>query len=337
MFWVAPSSPYYIDGRSYDAADENDGLSPERALLTVARGLTLAGISANTGASISNTGEVVMLLPGTHTVTAQVRMQTAGVTLTGLPVNKTDQPPSFAGPAKPAAVLTSTGTNQNLLSIEASNIEVANLTLRPTAGFAAVVFRNQPTVDNLSIHDCVVDLFTPTVNANTTGIDFANRADSATTPPGSYSTKAGTGTPVIATVYVDRVTFWARDGVGRGVECATVSGVIRNCHFLHGQAGTWGTPFMVATNTRELLVDNCIWTTGGTMAVCVDGSSAGTTTLRAMFTRCLFPATTTSTAPINRTTANVIQTTQCYQGGGAGGVAVNTAGVAIPTSPVTVL
>ena len=35
VHFVAPAASYTVDGRSYSASDDNDGLSPERALLTV--------------------------------------------------------------------------------------------------------------------------------------------------------------------------------------------------------------------------------------------------------------------------------------------------------------
>jgi hypothetical protein len=71
VLWVAPSASYTLDGRSYVASDGNDGLSPERAVLTVNRSIVLATASA---------GDVIMMLPGTHTDSVTVTLDKAGLT-----------------------------------------------------------------------------------------------------------------------------------------------------------------------------------------------------------------------------------------------------------------
>ena len=76
VFWVAPADSYVVEGRTYSASDGNDGLSPERALRTIdwAVGLTTASV-----------GDIIVLLPGSHTVTATVTLDIAGITITGIP------------------------------------------------------------------------------------------------------------------------------------------------------------------------------------------------------------------------------------------------------------
>jgi len=74
VFWVAPAASYTISGRSYDASDGNDGLSPERALRTINRAIVLATASV---------GDVIMLLPGTHTDSVTVTLNKAGLTFVG--------------------------------------------------------------------------------------------------------------------------------------------------------------------------------------------------------------------------------------------------------------
>lgn len=76
LFWVAPADSYTVEGRTYVASDGNDGLSPERAVRTIdyAVGLTTASV-----------GDVIVLLPGSHTVTATVTLDVAGITITGMP------------------------------------------------------------------------------------------------------------------------------------------------------------------------------------------------------------------------------------------------------------
>src|SRR3989304_551054 len=61
IFWVAPSATYTVEGRTYAASDGNDGLSPERAFRTVDYAV---------GQTTANVGDVLVLLPGSHSVSA---------------------------------------------------------------------------------------------------------------------------------------------------------------------------------------------------------------------------------------------------------------------------
>ena len=83
IFWVAPSTPYTIDGKAYDASDGNDGLSPDRALSTVNRAIVLA---------TANAGDIIAMLPGTHTDSVTVTCNKAGLSFIGI------QPSSRIGP-----------------------------------------------------------------------------------------------------------------------------------------------------------------------------------------------------------------------------------------------
>ena len=74
--FVAPAASYTVDGNTYIASDDNDGLSPERAMRT---------IDAGHNKLTASVGDVLVLLPGVHTVTATVTLDTAGITITGIP------------------------------------------------------------------------------------------------------------------------------------------------------------------------------------------------------------------------------------------------------------
>ena len=302
FFFVAPASPYIVDGRAYDASDENDGESPERALSTVSRAVTLAGISRG-GAAISNAKDTIVLLPGTHTATALIRIQTAGITITGLPGTV-----SFDGsmPISTDTVLT-TSASQHLLSVEASNFTLGNVTLRPLTGFIAVIFRNNPTVNNFNVKNVVIDMHTPAVSANTGGIDFGYRADSSTALHGSWSTKGNAAAAVIATAYMDGLTILSRDSQGRGIEQATASLVLRNVWFKHTGAGTWATPYMLATNSVSSFAENLRFTTSGTLSTNISASTAGSVAGTLHITRSVFSATTTDSSPMSRAASTVIQ------------------------------
>lgn len=80
VWWVSPADSYTVGGKSYDASDGADGLSPDRALRTPAQAITNARAS---------NGDVIMMLPGTHTSASQVALSKAGLTFVAAhPVNR---------------------------------------------------------------------------------------------------------------------------------------------------------------------------------------------------------------------------------------------------------
>ena len=262
IYFVAAAATYTIEGRSYSASDDNDGLSPERALLTVQRANNLC---------TANVGDTIVLLPGTNTTTAVTRLNVAGVTLMGIPVSKAEPfEMGFAGLVRYPSTLSITGTSSALLSIEADNIEVCNLTLIPQTAFAAIQFRNA-SPDNFRIHHFYVDLSTPNASTGTYGIDLAYRADSSNQTSAGISKHANT--LALATGYIGYGAFVSDGAQGRAIDVASASVRITQCYF-HNTAGAWATPLAVATAADGCLIDNSVWTTAGTMGVCIDGSLA---------------------------------------------------------------
>ena len=59
IIFVAPADSYTVDGRTYFASDNNDGLSPETAKRTINGAMDF--VTANGGGTI-------LLLAGTHTI-----------------------------------------------------------------------------------------------------------------------------------------------------------------------------------------------------------------------------------------------------------------------------
>lgn len=80
IFWVSPSDSYTIGGTTQDASDNNDGLSPDRALRTPAQAISNARAS---------NGDIIAMLPGTHTSASQVVLNKAGLSFIGVqPVSR---------------------------------------------------------------------------------------------------------------------------------------------------------------------------------------------------------------------------------------------------------
>lgn len=256
-YFVAPSASYTISGpqgqRSYSASDDNDGLSPERALRTVTRAVAL---------TVASAGDIIMLLPGTHTVTATVT-PVAGSTIIG-------EQPAFGGRrwAKPTTILTIRGTSDELLNIAADDIEIGYLTLQGTATYSIVSFQTTGAIKGFYLHDYLIDMdYKSGISIDSHGIDFGNRAG------GQGRSRIGS-TIAVATAYLENGVHLSNGANGQALHLATCSVHAFNLRF-HNSAGTWASPVVIATNTDETLIDSCVWTTGATMNVAVSGYVAG--------------------------------------------------------------
>ena len=300
VFYVSPAASYTIEGRTYDASNDNDGLSPERAIRTLNRFNTLATASV---------GDTAVMLEGTHTVTAVQRLNKAGLTVVGVrdPYGIED-----VRSVRPKSILTSTGTSTALLSIEADNIVINGLTLRPTSGYSAVQFRNA-NPSGTTFHRCYFDLETPNPSIGTYGIDLGYRADSSTAVGDSYAKHAATTT--LATVYVSSCAFVAQGAQGRALDIATAQVYIKDSWF-HNMSGAWATPFAMATASDHCVAEGCLWTTSGTMGVCIDGTTADVADGLHII-NCRFPrvGVITSGVVIDNFGSNEAQITESYQEG----------------------
>lgn len=298
IFFVAPSASYTVEGRTYIASDDNDGLSPERAVLTVNRAIALATASV---------GDAIVLLNGTHTVTSTVAINKAGLKFWGVASG-----PGTANIYQPASILTSTGMSDELLNITVGGTEIGYLTLRPTTAYSAISFQTTSAIDVLHIHHCHFDLYTPVVSRSTIGIDFSNRAG------GNALAKISGTASAITHVLIEDCTFESDGAQGAAIETATVYATIRNCR-VHGTTGTWATPFRIASGTDNTLIDNVVFTTTATMGVCIDGTDADTA-YGLVIRQCGFPPTgalTNSTRPVDYFDTNEAHLIESYQAGDA--------------------
>lgn len=157
IFWVAPSSSYTVEGRTYPASDDNDGLSPEKALLTLDYAI---------GQCTASVGDVIVLLPGSHSYSATATVDVAGITITGIPRSAPMHGArSNAGPARNYTSVTSTA---HILTVTAADVEIAYLHLIPAAGLSGI--KPSETADRLYVHDCTFNM-TTAANTATIGID----------------------------------------------------------------------------------------------------------------------------------------------------------------------
>lgn len=162
LFWVAPSGQYTIEGNVYSSSDNNDGLSPERALRTVdyAVGLTTA-----------NVGDVIILLPGSHSITTPVLVDVAGITITGIPGTTAQDTVRNTASKRKRSTITSTQTAGIIFSVSAVDCEISHIGfLPPAAGGRGISLAPLSGAANRTyIHDCTFSLIA-TASVTTYGI-----------------------------------------------------------------------------------------------------------------------------------------------------------------------
>ena len=297
IHWVAPTGQYTIAGQTYSSSDTNDGKDPRRALATVTQAIT------NATASV---GDVIVLLEGTHTVTATVVVNKAGLTILG--VRGQDGYKSL----RPRTILTSTGTSDELLDIRVSNTELGFLTLRGTTAYSAVSFQTTAGIDNLYIHDCFFDMFTPAKSLGTRGLDFGNR-QGGTGSVGGNERIGGMGLDAAATAYVERCQFWADGAQGEAVHVATAHLHMKDCRInLMNASATWASPFVIATNGVNTILDTVVWTSAGTMTAALSGFPGSSGANSVILANCRFGGIT-NTQTLEGFGANVIKIATLYE------------------------
>lgn len=261
IYWVAPSASYVVEGRSYDSSDGNDGLSPERALATVARAIALVTASA---------GDVIVLLPGVHTVTATVTINVAGITITGIPGSRSIHADhsSGSGVRNRSQITTSQAAGDIFtLTAAATDCEIAWLhfnLITQGDGIVIPLSANRPY-----IHDCTF-ANVGTASATSECIHFSSSTTGSVTGAlirNCYFLASGNQGPAIralGTVYgltIESCTFElqgtaAWDDAIEILDAGSLGTLIRDCDF--------NEPTSVTT-----VITNCIDTTG----VTIDGST----------------------------------------------------------------
>lgn len=237
VLWVAPTASYTVDGRSYEASDDQDGLSPERALRTIQRANVLA---------TANAGEVIVLLPGTHSLTAAVTASVAGVTYMGLP--------GGAGNVLRHKTVVAGTTGAACFTVSAADVEFAYLHVAPSTAQSGISINADG--DDAYVHHCSFDLYTPAASTSTLGVDLTGAASQ---------------------VLVEHCIFQAAGAQGAAVDMtASIDSMVRDCTFLI-RSGTWAAAMTTGAATARLIIKRCDFVAAGTTATMtagIDGTAA---------------------------------------------------------------
>lgn len=288
VFWVAPSASYTVNGRACTASDGQDGLAPDRALLTINRAWTQVTADA---------GDVIVLLPGTHTPSASIAANVAGVTMMGLP----------SGQGNPISrkVTIAAVAGDETINITASRVELAYFNVIPTTAFAAIdinVGVGGVASNQVNIHDVTFDLFTPAANTATVGI---------------------TALDVCSYLNIERCYFNSDGAQGNAiVATGSKDSIIQDCVFSLS-AGTWASVILCGAATDRLLIRRNTFQCAGTAITAgVNGTGATLATGVACHDNRF---SSLCTVPIDNFDASECEIVENYSmsvGAGAGGVLI---------------
>jgi hypothetical protein len=242
-FWVAPAESYIVAGKYCIASDNNDGLSPDKALRRVNRAWALC---------TANVGDMVILLPGTHSAATtagtatSVAANIAGVTMMGLPCGK-------GNPYHPRTSLTCAAADETV-NVTAADIEIANIrflgdvlnTASPNLDFSSAAHR-------LYIHDCTVDVTAQTANTGIDGFSALGAADN---------------------VLIERCVFHIDGAFGPALDMsATTNSVVRD-NIVSLQTGTLAVGLLTGAAGRLYILRNQFNCGAGTITAPISGTGA---------------------------------------------------------------
>ena len=219
VFFVAPTSSYTVNGVTYTASDSNGGEHYSLAMAT---------IDAANNRCTASQGDVIYLLPGTHnTVGANdesIALDTAGVHLMGAHRgggNFLRKNEVTIGPV----------TGNQAVNVTAADVEISHINFEPVAADTAIDFTAD--ADQLHIHDCSFDMFTPAPTTAVIGIEALAGADQ---------------------VVIERCSFVSDGDQGNAIAVVGCdSTIIQNCLFwVH--SGTWPSVILSGAGSTALLV-----------------------------------------------------------------------------------
>ena len=245
IYWVAPGATYTIDGRSYSASDDNDGLSPERALRRINRAWALVAADVD---------DTIALLPGTHSAAAagtstatSIAANVAGVRMIGIPTN------SLTGnPYRKKTFVTCAAADETI-NVTAADIEMANFTLLgDVLNTASANLNLSAAANGFYMHDFGVDVTAQTAGTSILGIAAIGAA---------------------AGVVIQRGYFRVDGAVGAMIDTtALVNSLVENCDF-DLTAGTLAVDILVGAATTIMLRRNSFFG-AGTHTAAISGTGA---------------------------------------------------------------
>jgi len=294
QFFVAPSATYTLEGRSYAASNDNDGLSPERALLTVNAAVSLA---------TADVGDIILLLPGSHSWSTTQTLSKAGVKVFGIPGGPIDPAARGTRTTRYDAAVTTSAAATAVFTVTAARVEIAYLHIVPIISGTGIAIS---AAADANIHDITWVM-----------------ATAAATDTIGISVTGATPRPRISNQYV-----YVSDNQGPFLRAASATagmdgGMLQNSLVVLAGSTAWDDVVEITTGVTNFVVRDIdfVNSTGAVFTDIVD-STGNTTDDSVWIMRCYFgvgsdlsEATATSDVIVNMNFLGTIQ-------GGTGG-AVN--------------
>ena len=252
VFWVAAASSYTVEGRSYTASNNNDGLSPERAFLTLDYAVNQC---------TANVGDVIVLLPGAHSWSATQTVDVEGVTITGIRRNTSTAGARGAGTRRHAATVT-TSASATTITVTASNTEISHIHVIPVTAQAGIDVQGT----NIHIHDCTFDMLGMVDSTSTFGISITGATTLLRVANCTVNGGGAQGGWIDDSAGDDTITF---------SESVIENNLISSAA---SAAAAWAAVISIASGASGILIrDNDFVSTSGAMITLVAALSGNTT------------------------------------------------------------
>jgi hypothetical protein len=262
VFWVAPSASYSVSGQSYIASDGNGGLNPGEALLTV---------NAAVAKCTADVGDIIALLPGSHSYSATQTLSVAGVKVLGLaggPIDSHDR--GTRTTRYDAAVTTSASA---VFTVTAARVEIAYLHIVPLLANAGIAIS---AANDVNIHD-ITWLIATAANTATFGITvtgatarprISNQYVYVADNQGPFLRCASSTAGMDGGIFQRSVVILAGDTAWDDVVEFTTgvdNFLIRDCDFMHSSGAIMTDVIDVTANTNDhaVMVMRCFHAVAG--------------------------------------------------------------------------
>lgn len=292
IFWVAPGAgTYTVEGRAYSASDNNDGLSPERALATIGQAISNATASA---------GDIIMMLPGSHANAAVVNINKAGLTFIGVHPSARLSPDirPYAAISKVNWTSTLAGAGIALTVADTTFVGINFIPVTAQSMMTAV------TCPRTSFIDCSLTM-SAAASTSTKGFVFSGGSSQFVNFQNCY--------------ILDSVATSAQ---GPAIDLTGVADfVVENCTIVcKGTSSAWAVAVQLGAGSSGIFRNNHIAALGaGTITVGVDGTSVAVANA-VLFSNNFYGVSPGAGAVKNLTNADggIVQNFYATIGGGAG-------------------
>lgn len=294
IFFVAPSATYTVDGRTYSASNDNDGLSPERALLTVNQAVSNA---------TADVGDIIALLPGSHSWSATQTISKAGLKILGIPGGPLSSHEHGTRTTRYDSAVTTTLAAGAVFTVTAARVEIAYIHIVPIASGAGIALS---AAADANVHDVTWNISTAAAT-DTFGITVTGACPR----------------PRISNQYV-----YVADNQGPFIRCASATGGMaggmfqRSIVILDGDTA-WDDAIEITTGVDNFTIRDVdfIGSSGAVFTDVIDvtgnTNDQGVTVLR-----CIFPAASDATQETATSDVQLANNVLAQIQGASGGTAV---------------